>query len=144
MRSYIPNNHSSIIDNHLKGLCYINSTNSYVRIYKLFMQNKPNFRMAKMNVSNIITRNYKNFIPLAGQKNKPNSNPISSKAKIACQKIWPHPVATGRIERGCALPRVMVLRTLNAQLRTLVPHWREPGQSDSDSSFVCGNLLKVQ
>ena len=40
------------------------------------MQNKPNFRKAKMNVSNIITRNYKNFIPLAGQKNKPNSNPI--------------------------------------------------------------------
>ncbi len=29
-----------------------------------------------MNVSNIITRNYKNFIPLAGYKNKPNSNPI--------------------------------------------------------------------
>ena len=28
-----------------------------------------------MNVSNIITRNYKNFIPLAGQKNKPNTNP---------------------------------------------------------------------
>jgi len=28
-----------------------------------------------MNVSNIITMNYKIFIPLAGQKNKPNSNP---------------------------------------------------------------------
>jgi len=28
-----------------------------------------------MNVSNIITRNYKKFIPLAGYKNKPNSNP---------------------------------------------------------------------
>ncbi len=46
-------------------------------LYKptLFMQNKPNFQKAQMNVSNIITRNYKNFIPLAGQKNKPNSNP---------------------------------------------------------------------
>ncbi len=31
-----------------------------------------------MNVSNIITRNYKNFIPLAGYKNKPNSNPIKA------------------------------------------------------------------
>ncbi len=39
-------------------------------------------------------------------------------------------VATGRIERWCALLRVMVLWTLNAQLRTLVPHWREPEQSD--------------
>jgi len=42
------------------------------------MQNKPNFRKAKMNVSNIITMNYENFIPLAGQKNKPNSNPIKA------------------------------------------------------------------
>ncbi len=39
-------------------------------------------------------------------------------------------VATGRIERGCALLRMMVLWTLNAQLRTLVPHWREPRQSE--------------
>ncbi len=31
-----------------------------------------------MNVSNIITMIYKNFIPLAGQKNKPNSNPIKA------------------------------------------------------------------
>jgi hypothetical protein len=36
------------------------------------MQNKPNFRKAKMNVSSILTTDYKNFIPLAGQKNKPN------------------------------------------------------------------------
>jgi len=35
----------------------------------------------QMNVSNIIIRNYKKFIPLAGQKNKPNSNPISEKPK---------------------------------------------------------------
>ncbi len=53
----------------------INSTNSYVRIYKQIMQDKPNFQKSQMNVSNIITRNYEYFIPLAGQKNKPNSNP---------------------------------------------------------------------
>ncbi len=29
-----------------------------------------------MNLSNVKTMNYKIFIPLAGQKNKPNSNPI--------------------------------------------------------------------
>jgi hypothetical protein len=45
------------------------------------MQNKPNFQDAQMNVSNIMTRNYKNFIPLARYKNKPNSNPISKKPK---------------------------------------------------------------
>ena len=41
-----------------------------------FMQNKANFRKAKMNVNSIITMDYEIFLPLAGQKNKPNSNPI--------------------------------------------------------------------
>ena len=61
-------------------ICRESSTNQL-----LFMQNKPNFQDAQMNVSNVKTKNYKNFIPLAGQKNKPNSNPIkpnSLKAKM--------------------------------------------------------------
>jgi len=41
----------------------------------LFMQNKPNFQDTQMNVNIYDTKDYKNFIPLAGQKNKPNSNP---------------------------------------------------------------------
>ena len=56
----------------------------------LFMQNKPNFPKSQMNVNQYNTKNYEKFLPLAGQKNKPNSNPISSKAKIACQKTRPH------------------------------------------------------
>jgi len=32
----------------------------------------------QMNVNSLITMNYKNFIPLAGYKNKPNSNPIQT------------------------------------------------------------------
>jgi len=48
-----------------------------------FMQNKPNFKDAQMNVSSLITMNYKNFIPLAVQKNKPNSNPIKANFKRA-------------------------------------------------------------
>ena len=54
----------------------------------LFLQNKPNFKYAQMNVSNIITMNYKNFIPLAGYKNKPNqtqSNPKQTQFP-KCQK----------------------------------------------------------
>jgi len=49
------------------------------------MQNKPNMLDAQMNVNSLITMNYKNYIPLAGQKNKPNSNPIKpnfQKAKM--------------------------------------------------------------
>jgi len=48
----------------------------------LFMQNKPNFRKAKMNLNVYYTKVYNNFIPLAGYKNKPNSNPI----KPNCRK----------------------------------------------------------
>ncbi len=43
-----------------------------------------------MNVSNIITRNYNNFIPLAGQKNKPKTNQIKpnlQKAKMNINSI---------------------------------------------------------
>jgi len=41
------------------------------------MQNKPNLPDAQMNLNNIITMNYKNFIPLAGQK----TNPIQTQSK---------------------------------------------------------------
>ncbi len=40
-----------------------------------------------MNVSNIITRNYEKFIPLAGYKNKPNSNPIKPNFKKAKMNV---------------------------------------------------------
>jgi len=43
-------------------------------LYKstLFMQNKPNFRNAKMNVNSFITKDYKNELCQKLQKNKPN------------------------------------------------------------------------
>ncbi len=41
----------------------------------------------QMNVSNIITRNYKDFIPLAGQKNKPKTNPIKPNLRKAKMNI---------------------------------------------------------
>jgi len=59
-------------------ICREPSTN-----HLLFMQNKPNFRKAKMNVNSLITMNYKVFLPLAGQKNKPNSNPIKPNLRRA-------------------------------------------------------------
>ncbi len=51
------------------------------------MQNKPNFRKAKMNVNIYYTKDYQNFIPLAGQKNKPNSNPIKPNLKRAKMNV---------------------------------------------------------
>ena len=40
------------------------------------MQNKPNFRKAKMNVTSSITMNYENKSNWTLGENKPNSNPI--------------------------------------------------------------------
>jgi len=53
----------------------------------LFMQNKPNLRKAKMNVIIYNTMTYEKFIPLAGQKNKPNSNPIKPNLRKAKMNV---------------------------------------------------------
>ncbi len=58
-------------------ICREPSTN-----HLLFMQNKPNSPNVQFYINIYDTKYYKNFIPLAGQKNKPNSNPI----KPNCQK----------------------------------------------------------
>ena len=52
-------------------ICRESSTNQL-----LFMQNKPNSLNVQIYINIYDTKDYKNFIPLAGQKNKPNSNPI--------------------------------------------------------------------
>ena len=79
------------------------STKDYVRIYKLFMQNKPNFRNSKMNLNTFVTMRYVNLETGSGEKtnpiqsqnkpnlsqfkpnltqNKANSNPIPERAKM--------------------------------------------------------------
>ena len=44
-----------------------------------------------MNVSFFSTKDYENKSNWTIGKNKPKTNPISSKAKIACRKVRPHP-----------------------------------------------------
>jgi len=51
------------------------------------MQNKPNFRKAKMNVNIYNIKDYQNFIPLAVRKNKPNSNPIKPNCRKAQMNV---------------------------------------------------------
>jgi len=53
--------------------------------YDLIMQNKANFRKAKMNVNSFITKDYRKNDAFAVQKNKPNSNP--NKANFKGRKI---------------------------------------------------------
>jgi len=45
------------------------------------MQNKPNFRKAKMNVSAVNTKGYENIRLVGRRENKPNSNPIKANKK---------------------------------------------------------------
>ena len=54
----------------------IRSTKDYVRNYKRFMQNKPNFPDTQMNVSIYLQTAYENKRDWTIGQNKPNSNPI--------------------------------------------------------------------
>ncbi len=66
----------SDFDIRISSLCYINSTNSYVRIYNQIMQNKPNVKDAIINVNSLLTTDYENKSNWTLGENKPNSNPI--------------------------------------------------------------------
>jgi len=50
----------------------IQSTKEYVRNYQRIMQNKPNSLNVQIYLNIYDTKDYKNYIPLAGYKNKPN------------------------------------------------------------------------
>ncbi len=73
-------------------ICREHSTNQL-----LFMQNKPNFKDAQINVNSYMKSKYEILDIWLSGKNKPNSNPILSavggfqKAKIAFRKNRPHP-----------------------------------------------------
>jgi len=53
-------------------------------------KNKPNFQNAKNERKFTYNKGLQKIRCFRSPKNKPNSKPISSKTKIACQKIWPH------------------------------------------------------
>ncbi len=77
----------SDFDIRISSLCYINSTNSYVRIYKQIMQNKPNFQKSQMSVNLHNTTDYENKWQRRVRKNKPNTNPIKPNLKRAQMNI---------------------------------------------------------
>ena len=51
------------------------------------MQNKPNLVRRRRIANVFITKDYEKFIPLAGQKNKPNSNPIKPNSQKAQMNV---------------------------------------------------------
>jgi len=91
----------------------LNSTKEYVRIYKLFMQNKPNFRNDKMNISTFIAMRYVNLDTGSGQKTNPiqtQFNPIQTQS----QMLQDSPNDALREKQKSTLcPRPSVLRPLS-------------------------------
>jgi hypothetical protein len=55
----------------------------------LFMQNKPNFRDAKMNINTTVTMNYVISSHWLRRKNKANSNPIKPKTNPIQTQLKP-------------------------------------------------------
>jgi len=51
------------------------------------MQNKPNSLNVQIYINVYDTKDYQNFIPLAGQKNKPNSNPNKANLRKAQMNV---------------------------------------------------------
>jgi hypothetical protein len=51
------------------------------------MQNKPNFRKAKMNVSIFSQMDYENKCNWTLGENKPNSNPIQSQSNPIAERV---------------------------------------------------------
>ncbi|HIJ52243.1 MAG TPA: hypothetical protein HPP66_03700, partial [Planctomycetes bacterium] len=62
-------------------LCLLSST-TVVRALQIahFMQNKPNFQKAQMNVNMVLTKDYEDKTLGQRGKNKPNSNPIQTQS----------------------------------------------------------------
>ncbi len=69
-RHFIPKGFSSLFTPSPLYICRESSTNQL-----LFMQNKPNLVRRRRIANSVCTMDYEIFLPLVGQKNKPNSNP---------------------------------------------------------------------
>ena len=88
------------------------STKDYVRNYKLFMQNKPNFRNEKMNINTIAIMRYVNLDTWRQHKNKANSKPIQTqfKANLCQNKPNSKPIKpkTNPIYCGCNQKKILI------------------------------------
>ena len=86
--SKITNNQSSIICLRSSVFSLLNSVSFFgflssalCPLSSVFMQNKPNSPIVRMNLNNLTTMNYAIFTGLTKLKNKPNSNPNKAKTK---------------------------------------------------------------
>jgi len=105
---------SSLFTLSLLYICREPSTNQL-----LFMQNKPNSLNVQIYINIYDTKDYKNFIPLAGYKNKPNSNPI--KPNLVRRRRIPKSQNECKLTYNKGLQKKRCFRSPNKQ--TQFPKW---------------------
>jgi len=115
--SYLDFNIVSDFDIRISSLGLIISTNSYVRIYKLFMQNKANFRNDKMNITLDEASVYMILSRSPGQKNKPNSNPIKPKTNPIKANSNPKQTQSNPICRKAKNEEIITDGTFSANIK---------------------------
>ena len=80
------------------------STNSYVRIYQLFMQNKPKVKDAQINVNSIITMRYEKMNIWLFGKNKANQTQFKPNQSQFKPILRPIKAKTNPIEANFTYP----------------------------------------
>ncbi len=84
MQQYLIINHPSSVVCHLSSVICPRTSTSVENALQIssFMQNKPNFGKAKMNINVFPTKDYKNKSNWTLGESKPNSNPISKRMNV--------------------------------------------------------------
>jgi len=127
------NNHLSLINNpfafvplHLSRALYKST---------LFMQNKPNFWKSQMNVNKVLTRDYEKRTLGERGKNKPNTKPIQTQFKPNSNPISQR----AKLMQSVCLQRIMKNNADMGYEKTnpIKPNFKR------DTLLLCGALLRT-
>ena len=110
-------------------------TKDYVRIYKLFMQNKANFGNSKMNITIDITSKYENVSAGSGKKTKPiqtQFNPIQTQLK---------PIQTQNKPNIKTVLRDQLLQAQSAKMAQKLTSSNHQNDTKEKCNFLSINML---
>jgi len=116
------------------------------------MQNKPNSLNVQMNVNIYYIKDYQNFIPLAGYKNKPNQTQFKPKTNPICRKgdlsvACPERSRMGRMGRmGQSLVKdlIALVKTSCAPCRMLLQCFSENFDKPGERKAECSARPKLR
>jgi hypothetical protein len=103
-----------------------------------FCTNKPNFRKVKLNVNNVLTKDYEQMDTWSIGKNKPNSNPIQSQFKANTNPIKPK---TKPKQTQFQSQKMLLRYTINTRCKSLGYYTNEIEPSNACDRPVVGYRL---